>query len=107
MILEAVILQVRAGDETAFEASMLQAAPVIAGSPGYIAHELRRCIETPGRYLLLVRWETLEAHTVGFRGSPAFAEWRALIGSYFAEAPLVEHYEGVLEWPKTSGKPVS
>jgi len=99
MILEAAVLRVRAEELSAFEAAMVKAAPVIAGSPGYLRHELRRCLETPGRYLLLVQWETLEAHTVGFRQSPAFAEWRAIIGGFFAEPPMVEHYQRVLEWP--------
>lgn len=102
MILEVAQLQVKAGEGAAFEAAMRKAAPVIAGAAGYIAHELRRCVETPGRYLLLVRWETLEAHTVGFRESPAFREWRALISPHFASAPVVEHYEGVLQWPPAS-----
>lgn len=92
------MLQVSAGQESAFEAAMAKAAPVIAGSPGYRGHELQRSMETPGRYVLLVHWETLEAHTVGFRQSPAFGEWRQIIGSYFAEPPMVEHYECVLEW---------
>lgn len=99
MILEAAVLQVRAGEESAFEEAMRRAAPVIAGSPGYLRHELRRCLETKGRYLLLVRWETLEAHTVGFRESPRFSEWRAIIGPFFAAPPSVEHYESVLDWP--------
>ena len=99
MILEAAVLAVRGGEEAAFEAAMTKAAPVIAGAAGYIDHEVQRSMETPGRYLLLVRWETLEAHTVGFRGSPAFAEWRALISPFFASPPAVEHYDSVLEWP--------
>jgi len=99
MILEAAELQVQAGSEAAFEAAMTQAAPVIAGAAGYLGHRLERCLETPGRYLLLVRWATLEAHTVGFRGSPAFAAWRALIGPYFATPPAVQHYEAALIWP--------
>ena len=97
MILEAAQIQVKSGEEAAFEVAMRRAAPVIAGAAGYVSHEVQRCIETPGRYLLLVRWETLEAHTVGFRGSPAFAEWRAIIGGFFASAPMVEHYEEVLK----------
>jgi heme-degrading monooxygenase HmoA len=101
MILEVAQLQVKGGEEAAFEAAMRKAAPVIAGAAGYIAHELRRCVETPGRYLLLVQWKTLESHTVGFRESPAFAEWRALIGPFFAAPPVVEHYEGVLTWPES------
>ncbi len=100
MILEVAMLTVHAGQERAFETAMQQAAPVIASSPGYLGHELRRCMETPGHYLLLVQWETLEAHTVGFRQSPAFAKWREIIGGFFAAPPVVEHYEGVLRWPK-------
>jgi heme-degrading monooxygenase HmoA len=103
MILEAAMLKVHAGQESAFEAAMRQAAPVIASSSGYLGHELRRCMETPGRYLLLVQWETLEAHTVGFRQSPAFTKWREIIGGFFAEPPVVEHYEGVLSWSKKAG----
>jgi heme-degrading monooxygenase HmoA len=99
MILEVAMLTVYSGQERAFEAAMLQAAPVIASSPGYLGHELRRCVETPGRHLLLVRWETLEAHTVGFRQSPAFTKWREIIGGFFAGPPAVEHYQSVLEWP--------
>ena len=98
MILEAAVLQVREGAEAGFEGAMVKAAPVIAGSPGYVSHELQRCIESKGRYLLLVRWETLEAHTVGFRQSAAFVEWRTLIGPFFEAPPIVEHYEGALVW---------
>ena len=99
MILEAATLQVVAGQEHAFEEAMLRAAPVIAATPGYIRHELRRCLETKGRYLLLVQWETLEAHTVAFRESPRFGEWRAIIGPFFAAPANVEHYTFVLNWP--------
>jgi heme-degrading monooxygenase HmoA len=99
MILEAAVLQVRDGEGAAFEAAMMKAAPLIAGAAGYLSHELQRCVETPGRYLLLVRWETLEAHTVGFRQSAAFGEWRGIVGPLFAAPPVVEHYESALEWP--------
>lgn len=98
MILEIAMLSVLEGQESAFEAAMAKAAPVIAGSPGYLGHELQRCLETPGRFVLLVRWQTLEAHTVGFRQSPAFGEWRQIVGPYFGEPPVVEHYECVLQW---------
>jgi heme-degrading monooxygenase HmoA len=101
MVLEAATLQVVAGQEHAFEEAMLRAAPVIAATPGYIRHELRRCMETKGRYLLLVQWQTLEAHTVAFRESPRFGEWRAIIGPFFAAPPTVEHYTSVLNWPAT------
>ncbi|MGC2618414.1 MAG: antibiotic biosynthesis monooxygenase [Acidobacteriaceae bacterium] len=99
MILEAAVLMVREGEGAAFEAAMLKAAPVIAGADGYLSHELQRCVERPGRYLLLVQWETLEAHTVGFRQSAAFGEWRGIVGPFFATPPMVEHYETALEWP--------
>lgn len=102
MILEIAILNIRAGEEAAFEEAVAAGSPLILRSPGYIAHELRRCIETKGRYVLLVRWETLEAHTVGFRESPAFPAWRAIIGPFFASAPIVEHYEQVSVWPQAS-----
>lgn len=102
MVLETAQMQVKAGEEAAFEDAMRRAAPVIATAAGYIGHEVQRCVELPGRYLLLVQWQTLEAHTVGFRGSPAFAQWRAIIGPYFASAPVVEHYASVLEWPEGS-----
>jgi heme-degrading monooxygenase HmoA len=104
MVLEAALLQVKVGEEAAFEEAMGRAAPVIAGAAGYLGHTVQRCVETQSRYLLLVRWVTMEAHTVGFRESRAFAEWRAIISPYFASAPLVEHYEEVLEY---RGKAVS
>jgi heme-degrading monooxygenase HmoA len=63
--------------------------------PGYLGHELQRCMETPSRYLLLVRWETLEAHTVGFRGSPEYQRWRALLHHLYDPFPVVEHFEAV------------
>ena len=95
MILEAAVLQVREGAEAGFEEAMVKAAPAIAGSPGYIGHELQRCVETKGRYLLLVRWETLEAHTEGFRGSEAYGEWRTLLHHFYDPFPVVEHFEVV------------
>ena len=108
MILEAAMLKVRAEEQSAFEAAMRQAAPVIASAAGYQGHQLQRCVETKGRYLLLVRWETLEAHTVGFRQSAAFLEWREMIGQFFEETPVVEHYVCSLRWPaKSSGNTVS
>jgi heme-degrading monooxygenase HmoA len=66
-------------------------APLI--SPGYLSHQLQRSIETPNRYALLVQWRSLEDHTVGFRGSAAFAAWRAHLGPFLDGAPVVEHFE--------------
>src|SRR5688572_3063686 len=92
-ILEVAILSVRTGSGVAFEASFAQAAPIIAASPGCISHELRRCMEASDRYILMVKWQSLEAHTVGFRGSPAYQQWKALLHHYYDPFPTVEHYE--------------
>jgi heme-degrading monooxygenase HmoA len=80
MILEMAVLQVRPGRATEFEAAFREAEPIIAGSPGHVSHELHRCVEDPDRFLLLVRWRTLEDHTRGFRGSPGYQRWKALPG---------------------------
>lgn len=96
MILEAVILNIRAGQNEAFEAAFRQAEPIIASMQGYLSHELHHCLETENRYLLLVRWATLEAHTVGFRGSPEYQEWRKLLHHFYDPFPTVEHYTQIL-----------
>jgi heme-degrading monooxygenase HmoA len=95
MIVEAALITVRRGSESEFEAVFPTAITVLAGSKGYLSHELRRSVETPNRYALRVEWATLEDHTVGFRGSPAFAQWRALIGPFFDGSPVVEHFSPV------------
>lgn len=95
MILEAAMLQVKAGQEAAFEAAFRQASPIIRATPGYIQHELQRCLEAPGKYLLLVQWETLEAHTEGFRGSPQYQAWKRLLHHFYDPFPTVEHFEAV------------
>lgn len=92
MILESAILNVKVGQSAAFEAAFATASPLIASKPGYVRHELQRCLETPDRYLLLVWWETLEAHTVGFRGSPEYQQWRALLHHFYDPFPTVEHF---------------
>lgn len=71
---------------------MLKAKPLIAASPGFIKLSVRQCIEVPSRYLLLVEWRTLEDHTVGFRGSSRYQEWRALLHHFYDPFPTVEHY---------------
>lgn len=93
MILEVAVLNVRAGNAAAYEAAFEQASSIISAMPGYIDHQLQRCIEVPDRYLLLVHWETIEAHTVGFRGSPEYQEWKRLLHHFYDPFPVVEHYE--------------
>jgi heme-degrading monooxygenase HmoA len=70
MILEAAPLSVKPGQQAGFEAAFHEAQAIIASMPGYRSHELQRCVERAGQYLLLVRWDSVEAHEVGFRGSP-------------------------------------
>jgi heme-degrading monooxygenase HmoA len=97
MILESAILDVKPGQQAAFEAAMKKARPLIAATPGFLGIEVRPCLEKPGRYLLLVRWEKLEDHTVGFRGSARYGEWRALLHHFYDPFPTVEHYgEGIV-----------
>lgn len=92
MVLEVAILQVRMGEGEAFEKAFGMAQAIIASIPGYQRHEVRRCLESDGRYLLLVWWETLESHTVGFRKSPKYEEWRRLLHHFYEPFPTVEHY---------------
>ena len=92
MILEVAILNVRPGREHEFEAAFAQASPIIASMPGYVSHQLQRCVETSNRYALLVNWATLEAHTVGFRGSPGYQRWKQLLHHFYDPFPTVEHY---------------
>lgn len=93
MILEVAILDVIPDRENDFEIAFAGAAGLIAGMKGYLSHQLQRCVEKQNRYLLLVQWETLEAHTVGFRGSPQYQEWRKLLHHFYDPFPVVEHYE--------------
>ena len=93
MILEAAILEVIPGRETEFESAFALASPIIASIDGYISHQLQHCIEAPNRFLLLVQWETLEAHTIGFRGSPEYQKWRKLLHHFYDPFPVVQHYE--------------
>ncbi len=95
MIVEIAQLTIRPGSERQFEAAFLTAIKVLGGSKGYLTHELQRSVETPNRYALIVHWQTLEDHTVGFRGSPAFTEWRAPIGPFLESSPVVEHFQSV------------
>ena len=93
MILEVAILEIKPGWAEEFEAAFKVASPLIASTSGYISHELKRCLETPNRYILLVRWQQLEDHTIGFRESPQYQEWKSLLHHFYDPFPTVEHYE--------------
>jgi heme-degrading monooxygenase HmoA len=95
MILEIAPLQIRPGQSAAFEAAFAQAQRIIASMPGYLSHELQRCLEREDHYVLLVRWQTLADHTVGFRQSAQYQEWKALLHHFYDPFPTVLHYEQV------------
>lgn len=97
MILEAAFLQVKAGQAEDFEVAFRQASPIIASMKGYICHELQKCIEVENKYLLLVQWESLEDHTIGFRGSAEYQNWKALLHHFYEPFPTVEHFTMVLQ----------
>jgi len=92
MVLEVAILDVEPGREAEFESAMREARPCITATPGFIAMDLRRCMETPNRYLLQVTWRALEDHTIGFRQSDRYPRWRALLHHFYNPFPAVEHY---------------
>ncbi len=97
MIMEIAQIDVKPGSEADFEAAVQKAVPLFKASDGCIAMELQRSIEKPQRYRLMVQWNTLEDHTVKFRGSDAFQQWRALVGPHFASPPEVEHTQQAVQ----------
>ncbi|HRH78042.1 MAG TPA: antibiotic biosynthesis monooxygenase [Cellvibrionaceae bacterium] len=95
MILEVALLDVKPNQEAQFEKAFAQAQHIIASMPGYLSHQLQRCLEQGNRYLLLVHWQSLEDHTVGFRTSPEYQEWKALLHHFYDPFPTVHHFEAV------------
>lgn len=93
MILEHVLLPVIPGRETEFLEAFAQARRIISSSSGFIDLTLSRGIERPNEFLLLVRWETVEAHTVGFRQSPEYLEWKKLLHHFYDPFPDVVHFQ--------------
>lgn len=94
MILEHADIRIDPASTAAFEEAILRgASTVIAHARGFRGFKVNRSIESPGRYVLMIYWDTLEDHTVGFRQSPAFAEWRGIVGPFFLQPPVVEHLE--------------
>lgn len=96
MIMEIAQIDIKPGSEAAFEAAVGRAREAFKRAKGFHGFELHRSIEKPQRYRLMVKWETLENHTVDFRGSENFTEWRGLVGGFFASPPEVEHTETVV-----------
>lgn len=97
MVLEIADIRIQPGQQAAFEEAIQRALQtVMSQARGAGAWNVRRCLEIPERYVLTIEWETLENHTVDFRQGPLFAQWRAIIGPFFAQPPLVEHFTQVV-----------
>jgi heme-degrading monooxygenase HmoA len=95
LITEIALLTIRQGQSTAFEEAFIQAQPIIESMNGYIQHELQQCLETDNKYLLIVRWKTLEDHMAGFRYSEGYKEWKKLLHHFYDPPPAVEHYKRI------------
>lgn len=94
-VLEIAMLDVPADRGAAYEVAFREAQQHLEASPGYLGHELRSRTEAPGRYVLLVWWNSLESHTEGFRGSAGYQSWKALLHPFYDPFPIVEHFVGV------------
>ena len=93
MILEIADMRIQPGQQAAFDEAVQRGlSTVIAKAPGCRGWKVNHGVENPERYVLMIFWDTLEAHTVGFRQSPLFAEWRGIVGPFFAQPPQVEHF---------------
>ena len=93
MILEIADIRIQPGKQAEFDAAIVRGLEqVISKAKGFVEYRLNKGIETPERYVLTIFWQTLENHTVDFRESPAFQEWRAIVGPFFAGPPNVEHF---------------
>ena len=94
MILELADIRIQPGQQAAFEEAIARGLSTVAArAKGYRGAKVNHGIENPERYVLQIFWDTLEDHTVGFRQSPLFTEWRAIVGPFFAAPPHVEHFE--------------
>jgi heme-degrading monooxygenase HmoA len=92
MILEVAILNIVSDQTEAFEVAFGQAQKIISSMQGYVSHQLQRCLENENQYILLVKWQTLEDHTIGFRQSTQYQQWKSLLHHFYHPFPTVEHY---------------
>ncbi len=92
MILEVAILNIKKGFSEEFEYTFSVAEKIISTMKGYISHQLKKCIEEDDKYILLVNWETIEDHEIGFRKSEEYQEWKQLLHRFYEPFPIVEHY---------------
>ncbi|WP_108867880.1 antibiotic biosynthesis monooxygenase family protein [Aquimarina aquimarini] len=96
MILEQAVLYIKEGESEAFEQAFAKAQEIICAAKGYIKHDMLKCQEEENKYLLLVTWETIEDHEIGFRTSEAYQQWKKLLHHFYNPFPIVEHYISVL-----------
>ncbi|MEO0526634.1 MAG: antibiotic biosynthesis monooxygenase [Bacteroidota bacterium] len=92
MILEVAILNIKEGLSSDFESAFKEASSILTTMKGYASHQLKTCIEIDGQYMLLVNWETLEDHEIGFRESPEYGKWKKLLHHFYEPFPKVLHY---------------
>ena len=93
MILEIADIRIQPGRQAEFDVAIQRGLnTVIAQAKGFRGYKVNKGVESPERYVLQIFWETLEDHTVGFRGSELFTQWRAIVGPFFAQPPVVEHF---------------
>jgi heme-degrading monooxygenase HmoA len=95
MVVEVALIDVVPGQEDAFAAAYAHGRPILTGTPGCRSVRMTRGIETPSRFVLIVEWESVEAHQDNFRATERFGQWRSLIGPHFANPPVVEHFTDV------------
>ncbi|PQJ79410.1 antibiotic biosynthesis monooxygenase family protein [Polaribacter porphyrae] len=93
MILEVAILHIKKGLSEDFEIDFQKAESIISSRKGYISHQLKKCLEQEDKFILLVNWETLEDHEIGFRKSDKYQEWKELLHHFYKPFPTVEHYK--------------
>ena len=96
MILETAVLHIKEGQNDLFEKAMNEVQPIIARQKGFVNFGLQKCIEKENQYLLMVHWETLENHEIGFRKSDDYLKWKALLHHFYDPFPVVEHYKNIL-----------
>ena len=96
MITELAILFVKDGEQDNFQLDFAKAGQFISSIKGYLGHSLQKCLEHSNKYVLLVNWETIEDHTIGFRQSAVYQQWKSLLHHYYDPFPVVEHYEMII-----------
>ena len=93
MILEVAILNIKKGQSKAFEKAFITAENIISAMTGYLNHSLKKCVEEDDKYILLVNWETIKDHEIGFRTSNEYQKWKNLLHHFYEPFPIVQHYK--------------